>query len=287
MPDRDLPAYTIHHIQLYNGCRVAYTDEGAGSQTILFIHGLATYGKSWMRNMEALKKNSRCIAIDLPGNGYSDGGDYPYTMAFFARSIIDFIGRLKLTNVCLAGHSMGGQIALTMLTEAPGCAERLLLCAPAGFEHFTDSDRMLYQQALQYSSWFSDDENSLRQTLRNSFYRFPQSAAVMVEELVKLMRAQPAVKYRKMIDHCVQAMLAEPVYASLSSIKQPTLILFGEQDALIPNKLLHPQSTRQVAEAGARALPNATLRLIPRCGHFLQWEKAEPVNGWVDKWLKG
>src|ERR1700742_1729400 len=114
--------YTINYLTLSNGCKVAYIDEGKGEKTLLFIHGLATYSLSWKKNIEYLKKKYRCIAIDLPGNGLSDRGDYPYSMNFFAGSVYDFIRLLGLKNVCLVGHSMGAQVAMTTLLRQPDCA---------------------------------------------------------------------------------------------------------------------------------------------------------------------
>lgn len=84
-----------------------------------------------------------------------------------------------------------------------------------------------------------------------------------------------------MIDACVAGMLNEPVFDRLHLIKQPTLVMYGERDALIPNKLLHPVSTRKIAEAGVAQMPDATLHMIPQCGHFLQWEKADIANSYI------
>lgn len=280
------PAYpfSLKEVTLYNGCRISYMDEGSGTQTILFIHGLANYGASWKKNMAALSKKYRCIAIDLPGNGLSANLN-KYSIKIFADCILDFIGRLNLTNVCLAGHSMGGQIAIRATTEAPGAVRKLLLFAPAGFEEFSEIEKMMYRNSVQYMSWISNDAYNLEQTLKNSFYRFPSAADGMIKDLIALMQRQPTAAYRSMIDQCVQSMIAEPVYAELSFIKQPALVLFGVNDALIPNKILHMVSTKSVAEKGTSKLQNGVLKMIPDCGHFLQWEKATTVNEIIEAWM--
>ena len=76
--------YEVRKQRLSNGCEMAYIDEGKGDTTLLMVHGLANYCGVWVKNIESLKKHYRCIAIDLPGNGYSDGGDYPYGINFFS-----------------------------------------------------------------------------------------------------------------------------------------------------------------------------------------------------------
>lgn len=273
--------YTIHNTRLNNGCNIAYVDEGKGDKTLLFIHGLATYALSWRKNIEGLKKQYRCIAIDLPGNGFSDRGDYSYSISFFAATVIEFIHKLGLTNVVLAGHSMGGQIAITALLNEPECAEKLVLCAPAGFETFSPVEKDIYQRAIQFFDLFSTEENSLRKAIQSSFYHSPTQGDDMVHDLTGIMQAYPIKVYRAMIDACVAGMLNEPVFDRLHLIKQPTLVMYGERDALIPNKLLHPVSTRKIAEAGVAQMPDATLHMIPQCGHFLQWEKADVTNSYI------
>lgn len=264
---------------------MAYMDTGKGKHTLLFIHGLANYSAGWQHNMAALAKKYRCIAIDLPGNGLSENVATPYSITFFSKCITDFIGRMGLQQVTLVGHSMGGQIALKMLADTPGCAERLVLCAPAGFEQFSEMDKLMYQGSMQYMSWFSNDEFNLQETLRNSFYRFPKAAESMIGDLTAFLRRQQSSDYRRMIDQCVNSMLQEAVFDKLKTIQQPTLVMYGEMDGLIPNKIIHPVSTKEIGLQGTRQMPNATLEMIPQCGHFLQWEKAERVNELIMNWL--
>jgi pimeloyl-ACP methyl ester carboxylesterase len=277
--------YPVRYLRLPDGCDVAYVDEGAGPYTLLFVHGLATYAMSWQKNIEGLKQHFRCIAIDLPGNGLSGKGDYPYSMSYFAATVHEMITRLQLQHVVLAGHSMGGQIAITTLLHYPGIAEKLVLCAPAGFEVFTAMEKAMYHTTLNFFDLFSNEENSLRQTIRSSFYNIPSQGDSMIAQLVGIMKSYPVRMYRSMIDACIQSMLQEPVYNHMFRIQQPVLAMFGERDALIPNRLIHPVTTRQVGLAGVSQFPDARLEMIPQCGHFVQWEKAEEVNALIRKFI--
>jgi pimeloyl-ACP methyl ester carboxylesterase len=258
----------IRHLSVSTGVKIAYVDTGQQQEvpTLLFLHGLATYAMSWRPNIAELRHRYRCIAIDLPGFGHSTHGDHPFTMSFFANSVIDFIGQLGLERVCLIGHSMGGQIAMNMVLTEPRCADRLILCGTAGF--------------------FSDDETSLRQVLYASFYRFPPDAEKMTSELVALFRKQPREQYKQTIDRCMQGMLEGSVYDRLPMIKQPALIIFGEEDALIPAKFYSRKDTKQLANDGASRLPNSRLHVLPKAGHFVHWEKATVVNRMIDDWLQ-
>ncbi|MCB0699577.1 MAG: alpha/beta hydrolase [Chitinophagales bacterium] len=277
--------FRINKLQLDNGCNVAYIDEGSGKETLLFIHGLATYANSWRMNIDDLKQHHRCIAIDLPGNGYSDKGDYPYGIGFFAESVYEFIQKLKLDKIIVIGHSMGGQVSIKLITDHPDVCKKLILCAPAGFETFNGIERALYEGSVHFFDFFSTEENSLRKVIKSSFYKYPPMVEEMLQELVDLMKDQSISHYRKMIEACIKGMLSEEVFDKLSTIQQPTLVLFGERDALIPNRLIHPISTKRLAERGAAEIPNSKLVVIDHCGHFLQIEKAEFANSLMSEFI--
>jgi pimeloyl-ACP methyl ester carboxylesterase len=273
-------------IELSNGFSVSYSDEGKGAQTILFIHGLATYGGTWAQNIAGLRGSYRCIAVDLPGNGYSDKPDTVYNMQFYAACIYDFIHLLKLKNVVLCGHSMGGQVALTLLLNAPDVAQKLVLCAPAGFERFNVFEKTMYRSVIGVADLFSSDESSLRSSIYSSFYQNPSQADGMIAEMVKILHSYPARIYRKMVESSVDGMLNEPVYEQLDKIKVPVLVIFGELDALIPNKLLHPVSTEHMARQATAKMQHARLEMVPFAGHFVQWEKASAVNQLIASFLE-
>lgn len=265
-------------ITLSNGASVSYIDQGKGAQTIVFIHGLATYAGTWLQNIEGLKDSFRCVALDLPGNGYSDKGDLPYSMQYYAACVYDFIQLMQLKNVVLCGHSMGGQIAMTLLLNVPHAAEKLILCAPAGFEQFNVFEKTMYRSAIGMADMFSSDENNLRTSIYNSFYQNPRQADAMIKDMVSIIASYPVGSYKKMMDASIKGMLDETVFDRLGEIQLPCLVIFGALDALIPNKLLHPIATEQLAIRAVAKMPKARLEMIPFAGHFVQWEKAEKVN---------
>jgi pimeloyl-ACP methyl ester carboxylesterase len=264
---------------------MAYVDEGSGEQTLLFVHGLALYGKSWTKNIDQLKQHYRCIAIDLPGNGHSDKGDYPYGIHFFAGCIYDFILKLKLKNVTLVGHSMGSQIAIELVTGERASFKKLVLCAAAGFETFQVWEKVLYKSSIHLADMFSSEENSLRQVVYSSFFNNPSQSDEMLKELVGILKSHHIRDYRKMIEACIDGMLNEPVYDKLKLIQQPTLVIYGDHDMLIPNRLIHHYTIKHMAEEAIKQIPNATLKIIPKCGHLVQMEKPEVVNEYINAFV--
>jgi pimeloyl-ACP methyl ester carboxylesterase len=92
--------------------------------------------------------------------------------------------------------------------------------------------------------------------------------------------------YCWIIVKCVQGMVNEPVIERLGQISQPTLILFGENDNLIPNPFLHGGKTELVAKVGATNIPTNKLIMVPHCGHFVQFEQSDKVNEEIRAFLR-
>ncbi len=277
--------YDIKKVKLSNGADLAYIDEGSGEKTLVFIHGLANYAYAWTMNIEYLKKYCRCIAIDLPGNGYSDSGPFDYSMQFFAGAVYDAIRQLGLENVVLVGHSMGGQIAMTLALKQPDVCKQLVLCAPAGFEEFSSFERAVYKTSINFLDFFSSEENSLTQVVKASFYNYQHQTDEMIDELIALMKKQSIQAYRKMIEGCIDGMINEPVFDELNKLSQQTLVLFGDSDALIPNRLLHFTTTEKLAKKAIEKMQNALLIMLQNCGHFIHVEKHEIVNKAIKEFI--
>ncbi len=91
---------------------IAYVKEGKGKETLLFVHGLSSNADAWYRNIEELKKDFTCIAIDLPGYGKSYKNTENLTPTYFTETIRKFTEKLKIKDYTLVGHSMGGQAAI-------------------------------------------------------------------------------------------------------------------------------------------------------------------------------
>lgn len=281
--------YPSKQLRLQDTLHIAYIDEGKGPQTLVFIHGLGSNLQAWNKTIEALSPHYRCIALDLPGYGKSSQRDYPFSMAFFAEQIRQFCEALQLKNVAVVGHSMGGQIALQLSLQEPAFLKQLILLAPAGFETFSGQDRLFFQTFMTPQVILASTEAQIRANFAINFHGgLPDDAAFMVEDRLEMRQDTAAYGYySRLIPACVQAMLREAVFDSLARISQPTLVLFGANDQLIPNSYLHPQlSTQQVAEAGSQAIPQARLQLIEQAGHFVQWDQPQAVQTAIRAFLE-
>lgn len=271
--------YPVKYLNIADSLELAYIDEGDGDQVLIFIHGLASYIPAWDRNIGVLKGKYRCIAIDLPGYGKSSKAKYNGTMSFHADVVSALIDKLALENVILAGHSMGGQIAIKTALKYPEKIEKLALLAPAGFETFTERDKEWLRNFYSVASIMNTSEEQVRMNYKYNFYEFPEIAVEeMIQERLDMREASDFELYCHSIVQNVAGMLDEPVFNELKELRQPTLVVYGENDFLIPNRILHNSTTAEIATRGVEQIKNARLELIPECGHFLQFEKPDEFN---------
>ena len=271
--------YEVHHAKVLDSIDMAYVDEGSGP-VVLFVHGLGSNLHAWKKTIDGLKANHRCLAIDLPGYGKSSGGDLPYTMSFFADAVIALVETLELEEVNLVGHSMGGQVSMHVALRNHPNIKRLSLMAPAGFEQFTAEEQQWFTSFVRPEFIKATPEAQIVRNFELNFHEMPDDARFMIDDRLEMRADTQAYEaYCQMIPKCVQAMLQEPVFDLLKQISLPTLVIYGANDELIPNRILHPTlTTLQVAEAGAQELPNSELYLLDAAGHFVQWEQADKVN---------
>ena len=260
------------------GFDISYTDEGKGERTIIFIHGLGSYLQAWIRNVEGLKDNFRCISIDLPGYGKSSKQPHSGQMTLYASVISEFAKELDLGEVILAGHSMGGQISITTSLLYPDLVSGLILVAPAGFEPFHEGQKQWFRDVMTLELVKLTTTEAIQSNLATNFYKVPKEAEFMITDRINMRTAEDFEAYCYTVVQSVAGMVNEPVISYLPDIKVPTLILFGENDNLIPNRFLNPGKTRGIAESGAAKIPNSKLVMVPKCGHFMMFEHPEVFN---------
>lgn len=278
--------YDVKKIELDNGMQIAYMDEGKGEETLVFIHGLGSYAPAWKKNIKSLKENYRCIAIDLPGYGKSSKGKYDASMTAFAEVIKDFLNKINVENITLVGHSMGGQISIMTALAYPELIEKLILVAPAGFETFTPGQKEWFREVLTPTAVKLTPVDQIKSNIAWNFHDMPDDAFFMVTDRIAMRDAKEFDAYCYIIPECVKGMVDEPVFEYLPRITQPTLVLFGENDNLIPNRFLNGGKTEDIAKQGTDKIPKAELHMIPLAGHFAQFEQAATVNKLIKKFLK-
>jgi pimeloyl-ACP methyl ester carboxylesterase len=269
--------YEVKYVNLSDDLDVAYVDEGAGEKTLLFIHGLGSYIPAWYKQIDLLKSNYRCVALDLPGYGKSDKPNNSGMMTYYADVLNEFIEKLNLKDFILVGHSMGGQISITYSLMYPNKFEKLILLAPAGIEKFNDGQREWFKEVMTPTLVRLTPVDAIETNFAYNFYKFPKDAQFMIDDRIAMRTASDFNNYCHAISNSVSGMVTQPVIDKLSQIQTETLIIFGENDNLIPNRYLNPGKTYEVAKVGKDKIKNSKLVMIPKAGHFVAFEKGDEV----------
>ena len=281
----DLPRATVEAQYLQQpgdlvevaGTTVHLRDSGPrDGPPVILIHGFGSSLQTWNAWAAALESDRRVIRFDQPGHGLSPAdrtGDY--SDARVMAVVIGIMDRLGVGRADLVGNSIGGRIAFTFAATHPERVRKLVLVSPDGYE----SPGFRYGVAPEVPMvagamrlWLP--RPLLRLTLGTAF---ADSAAVtepLVSRYYDLIRA-PGVR-AAMLERMRQTVLVPPE-PLLARVRAPVLLLWGEEDALIP-----------VSTAGGyvRALPHVQTVLLPQLGHVPQEEGPErslqPVRAFLD-----
>lgn len=269
-----------------NGIGTAYVDSGGDKPVLLFVHGLSSSLSFWDPQLVDFSKDYRVIAVDLPGFGASDRVDAPYTPPWYADHVVAFLDALGIEAVTWVGHSMGGQIGLHAALDHADRVERLVLVAPAGFEPFGPGEAGWMKRYWTEKRTLETDEPGVRTSFTTLVFNVHDEAVERwIEERVRLADTGVFRGTAVAVSRCVAGMLDYPVRKRLGEIEQPTLIVFGTRDRLIPNPILHGGTTRAVADWGHAAIEGSELVMIPGAGHGVQHDAPQEFDEAVRAFL--
>lgn len=120
----------MSYFTLSNGEKLFYEDKGNGPDTIIMMHGWTSSHEIYLKPVETLQKQARCIIYDHRGHGGSKNanGGKP-TMETLASDLNELIGGLSLSNITLLGWSMGAGVVLNYV-RLFGCdrLKQIVLC---------------------------------------------------------------------------------------------------------------------------------------------------------------
>lgn len=245
------------------GVRLHMRDTGAkAAPVVLLLHGFGASLHTWEEWVKPLEQTYRVVRIDLPGAGLT--GSDPTGVYSDERTLVivnKLLDRLGIQKASVIGNSIGGRIAWRLAAQSPARVEKLVLISPDGFA----SPGFEYGKAPSVPGFL----RLMRYALPKSIMRMNLSPAyanpaTLTDELLSRYHALLLLPGQReaMFDRMAQTILRDPI-PILQQIQAPTLLVWGEQDALIP-----------VANAQdyLRALPSAKLVTLPGVGHLPQEE---------------
>lgn len=251
-----------------NGQLVHLRDEGPRHDPlpVVLLHGTASSLHTWGGWVAALKGQRRVVTLDLPGFGLTGpfAGRYAgddYRSAQYVRFVLDVLDALKLPRVVLGGHSFGGELAWRVAAAAPGRVERLVLVDAAGPAFEPKSAPLGFWIArIGALSWLAErvlPRALVAQGLVDVYGDPERVSAELVDRHFEL--ALRAGNRRALGMQLRQHVRGDGVEA-MAALRQPTLILWGGRDRLIPPAVAQEFATRI---AGSRLVVFDDLGHVP------------------------
>ena len=238
-----------------NGVRLAYERRGTGSPLVL-IHGYPLDHHLWDEVVPLLQDTFDLVLPDLRGFGESSTIDSFYAMEDFASDIAALLDHLEIQKTAIAGHSMGGYVALAFARLYPERVTGLGLVSTQVLADAPDRKEGRYKSAAEVAD---KGIASVVETMTPKFSSNPKLQKFARESME---RQEPAA-YIGALKAMAERVDSTPL---LSSLTVPVVIVHGDADSLIPI-----DRAREVKAA----LPNAHLVEINGAGHMPMMEAKE------------
>jgi len=265
-----------------SGLRTRYWALGDEGPPMVLIHGIGASMESWAPNVHPLARTHRVYALDLVGFGASDKPAIPYSLSFLAQSVADFMSSQGIAQASITGHSLGGGVALRLALEHPEKVNKLVLVSSAGLgreghvffklgslplvgEYLTRPNR---ERTAQFLAEMLYDPEMVTEELVDLHYNLMSRPGAQEAYLSALRSIATVFGTRKTV--------LRSIVDNLDRITAPTLVVWGEQDGILP--VAH-------AHVAAEAIPNVRLHIFQECGHYVQLEKADAFNALLLEFL--
>ena len=242
-----------------NTVRLPYVEQGDPAGTpVLLLHGITDSQRSWEPVLPLLPDSIRAIAVTMRGHGDAERPDSGYRAEDYAADAIELLDELGLESVVVCGHSLGTYVAAQIAIERPDRVDALVLEGAPG----TPAQNPVIAEVAAAVAELDDpiDPAFVREFQLSTTERplAPGLLDTFVEESLKL----PARTWRAAFADLLEIDLAE----RLGDIAAPTLLIHGEQDAIVP---------RSEQKWLLARLPNARLVTLDGTGHAPHWERPE------------
>lgn len=237
------------------GSLEVFTRGKPGGEPLVFLHGYGESWRSWEPVLPFLPRDLRIVAPSLRGHGESDKPDCCYRQADFAADTLALLDALDIERATLVGFSMGSLVAHKLAIEQPERVARLVLVGSAPKVEEDEESRLLGVALDRMTEPL--DLVWLRELHQGS------AAAPLPPDFLETMAEEARKVPLRVWRQSLAGMTAEDHAARLGEIEAPTLLVWGEEDPLLP-----PAERDRMA----RQIPGARLLVLPGLAHAVHWE---------------
>ena len=252
-----------------DGNAIRYIEEGTSEENLLLIHGLGASAERWEYVIPQFAKNYRVLVPDLIGFGFSDKPLVDYTTDYLSDFIRKFLKKLNIDSVSIIGSSLGGQIGAEFTYQNNSMVDKLVLISPSGIMKHSTPALDAYVMAALYPS---DSSASNAFQIMSGSKNIDKKIVKGFVQRMKLPNAKMAF-----MSTLLGLKDAEIISEKLVSIKSPTLIIWGENDPIIPIKY---------AQSFVSEIDDCRFVKMENCGHTPYVESPDKFYKIVSDFLK-
>ncbi len=237
-----------------------YIEEGTGEPLVL-LHGLFGALSNFRDLIEYFRQHYKVVVPMLP---LLEMDILHTSVGGLAKYVHKFLEARELNNVHLMGNSLGGHVGLVHTLKHPERIKSLILTGSSG----------LFENGMGDSYPKRGDKEYIRKKTALTFYDPAMATDELVEEVYSITNNRmKAIKIIALAKSAIRNNLGE----ELSQIKQPTLLVWGNNDTITPPF---------VAKEFNKLIPNSELHFIDKCGHAPMMEVPAEFNAILHKFLK-
>ena len=270
LPNGQVPHPDIHdHFVTINEVKYHYTEYPGPGQDVFLLHGFASSTYTWEKVAPILQARGYHVwALDMKGFGWSDkpeNADYsPWQLMKEVNAWMDKVG---IEGVVFVGNSLGGAIAWNMALVHPDKVKKLVLIDAGGFmQEMPFPVRLAGLPGASAVARLFLGRWIIQDMLKQVYFAPASITAEQIDAYYNRLRTENALGALAALGRSVSTISSEEYAVRIPEIQVDTLIIWGRDDAWIP---------LQDGFKFKEALPNATLEIIPFCGHIPQEEKPE------------
>lgn len=246
--------------------------EGGQGRAVVFLHGYPLTREIFRPQLEPISREYHAVLLDLPGYGRAEGQPVPETLAGFADHVHDFLTERFPAPVVLVGHSFGGYIALEMWRRHPERVGALVLTDTRSQPDTPEArqKRLATAKRLEEPGERLDAAEIVRGLLAPATLTGDRRLVDHLQEIVANVPASTVIA-------TLRAIAERPdLTPVLSTIRVPTLVVWGEEDQLIP-----PSQSQSMVQQISGSVGVG----IPRAGHLPSLESPEALSQALDTFL--
>jgi pimeloyl-ACP methyl ester carboxylesterase len=264
-----------------DGTPVNYVDLGSGErEPVVFVHGLGGQWQNWLENIPRVAQERRVLALDLPGFGLTPEPRDRITIPGYGRFVDAFCEELDLGQVAIVGNSMGGYIAAEVAIQFPARVSRLVLVSAAGISSAATVQAPILTAGRVLAAIATYSAARHRNLAARPLSRHLSLA--LVARHPRLLKADLAYEGffkgagKAGVDDALRASLDYDFRERLPEVSVPTLIVWGEKDAIIP--------VRDASEF-ERLIPDSRKVVMRDTGHVPMAERPQAFNDLLMEFL--